>query len=429
VTDVADRVTGADLEAEVQAWVEEHWRLDLTVREWWRLLVDAGYAYPTWPAVAGGAGRSGGTARSVLTALARNRVVGPAVGHVAATLAAPTILEHGRPDQVAHLVREIALGEASWCQLFSEPGSGSDLARAGTRAERDGDEWVVTGQKVWNSAADQADRGMLLARTDLDQPKHRGMSYFAIDMDQPGVEARPLKMMNGTGGFCEVFLTGARVPADRMIGELNGGWRVAQTTMFHERNMVAGGGAPGLFHARSGSAHGDLDLTVGEVIDRAKAQASKRRSPIRSGAVGASVMIDLAREHGRSDDAVIRQDLARYHSQVKVNGWTMRRIAASGGRLTGADGSIAKITTSRICQDSRDLSYRIVGAPLLLSGADSPMGGDLQSVNLASPGTRIGGGTDEIQLNVLGERALGLPREPSNDQDVPYRDLRVGTQG
>jgi alkylation response protein AidB-like acyl-CoA dehydrogenase len=428
MTDVSDRVAAADLDGQVQAWVEEHWRLDLTVREWWRLLVDAGYAHPTWPAAAGGAGRSGRDARTITAVLARNGVVGPATGHVAATLAAPTLLEHGTPEQVAELVREIALGEASWCQLFSEPGSGSDLASAGARAERDGDEWVVTGQKVWNSAADQADRGMLLVRTDADQPKHRGMSYFVIDMDQPGVDARPLKMMNGTGGFCEVFLTEARVRADRLVGELNGGWRVAQTTMRHERNMVAGGGAIGLFHARSGTAHGDLDLTVGEVIERAKAQATKRKSPIRSGAVGASVMLDLARTYGRSDDPVIRQDLARYHSQVKVNGWTMRRIAAAGGRLTGADGSIAKITTSRICQESRDLSYRIVGAPLLLAGPDSPMGGDLQSVNLASPGTRIGGGTDEIQLNVLGERALGLPREPSGDQDVPYRELRVGTQ-
>ena len=253
------------------------------------------------------------------------------------------------------------------------------------------------------------------------------MSYFAIDMHQPGVDARPLTMMNGTGGFCEVFLTEARVRADRLIGELNGGWRVAQTTMVHERNMVAGGGFPGLVHAQSGQA-GDLDRTCAEVIDRARAAASKRKSPIRSGAVPASVMIDLARQHDRTEDAVIRQGLARYHSQVKINGWTMRRIGASGGRLTGADGSIAKLTTSRICQVSRDLSYDIVGAGLLLDGAESPMGGDLQRVNLASPGTRIGGGTDEVQHNILGERALGLPREPGDDKDVPYKDLKVGTQ-
>jgi alkylation response protein AidB-like acyl-CoA dehydrogenase len=427
MTDVATRPTGTALADEVHAWVEDNWDTSLTVRAWWRLLVEAGYAYPTWPVGVGGGAWSFGDARTITATLASHGVVGPPAGHVAATLAAPTILEHGRPDQIARYVRDIAAGERSWCQLFSEPGSGSDLASVGAKAVRDGDEWVVTGQKVWNSAADHADLGMLLARTDPDQPKHRGITYFVIDMHQPGVEARPLTMMNGTGGFCEVFLDEARVPADNMIGELGGGWRVAQTTLFHERNMVAGGGVPGLVPARSGQ-HGDLDMTVGEVIDRTRAASSKRKSPIRSGAVGAKVMIELARDHGKADDPVIRQELARYHSQVKVNGWTMRRIGAAGGRLTGADGSIAKLTTSRICQDSRELSYRIVGAPLLLSGPESPMGGDLQSVNLASPGTRIGGGTDEIQLNVLGERALGLPREPGEDKDVPYRDLKVGTQ-
>jgi alkylation response protein AidB-like acyl-CoA dehydrogenase len=427
VTDVVERATGRALADAVAAWVEATWHADLTVREWWQRLVEAGYAYPAWPAGVGGDSWSFGDARTITATLAAHKLIGPAIGHVAATLAAPTILEHGRPDQVQRYVRDIALGERSWCQLFSEPGSGSDLASAGARAVLDGDEWVVTGQKVWNSAADHADLGMLLARSDPDQPKHRGLTYLVVDMHQPGVEARPLTTMNGAAGFCEVFLSEARVPADAVIGEIGGGWRVAQTTLFHERNMVAGGGMPGLFPARSGI-DGDLDLTVGEVIERAKAAATKRQSPIRSGAVGAKVMVELARSYGKADDPVIRQQLAKYHSQVKVNGWTMRRIGAAGGRLTGADGSIAKVTTSRICQDSRELAYAIAGADLLLTGPDSPMGGDLQAVNLASPGTRIGGGTDEIQLNVLGEKALGLPREPGGDQDTPYKDLQVGTQ-
>jgi alkylation response protein AidB-like acyl-CoA dehydrogenase len=413
---------------EVNAFVDEVWDLDMTVADWWERLVNAGLCQPAWPVAAGGGGRTNGEARTILGALAKRGVVGPPLGHVAATLAAPTLLQHGTPEQIASLVRDIARGRTSWCQLFSEPGSGSDLASVGARAERDGDEWVITGQKVWNSAADQADLGMLLVRTDPDQPKHRGMSYFVVDMDQPGVEARPLTMMNGTSGFCEVFLTEARVRADAMVGDLNDGWRVAQTTLLHERNMTAGGGIAGFHPARSGVAHGDLERTVGEIVERSKRSAARRRSPIRAGAVPATVMIDLAREHGKTVEAVTRQDLASYYTQVKVNGWTMRRIAAAGGRLTGADGSIAKLTTSRICQVSRDLSYRIVGAPLMLSGPDSPMGGDLQSVNLASPGTRIGGGTDEIQLSLLGERGLGLPREPGDDRDVPYRDLCVGTQ-
>jgi len=418
---------GEELADEIQAWVDANWDTALTVRQWWLRLADAGYAYPSWPVGLGGCGAPRRAAATIAEVLARNQVIGPPVGALAATLAAPTLLEHATAAQQVALVRPIATGEAAWCQLFSEPGSGSDLASLGTRAERDGDEWVITGQKVWNSAADTADFGMLLARSDIDVPKHAGITYFVVAMRQPGVEVRPLKQMNGASNFCEVFLTEARVPGDRVIGEVGGGWKVAQTTMFHERNMVAGGGLPGLVAARSGS-EGDLEAKVGEVLDRARDAAQARQNPIRAGAVPAKLMVELAQGYGASHDPAIRQDLARYITQVRVNGWTMRRSGAAGGRLTGADGSLAKLSTARICQQSRDLSYRIVGAQGMLTGQASPLGGDLQTVNLASPGNRLGGGTDEIQLNVLGERALGLPREPSVDKDVPYRDLKVGTQ-
>jgi alkylation response protein AidB-like acyl-CoA dehydrogenase len=421
-------VSERNLDAQVQAWVDANWDTSLTVREWWLRLADAGYSHPTWPVGLGGSGSSKPDAMTIAAVLARNGVIGSPAGHIGSNLAGPTLLEHATDAQRAELVRPIATGEAAWCQLFSEPGSGSDLASIGTRAVRDGDEWVVTGQKVWNSSADSADLGMLMARTDIDVPKHAGMTYFAIDMKQPGIEARPLKQMNGASNFCEVFLTEARVPNDRVIGEVGGGWRVAQTTLFHERHSVAGSGAmPGLVMAHSGT-KGDLDHKVGEVIDRALDADKARKSPIRAGAVPAKLMIELAQEYGVSSDPVIRQQVAHYVSQVRVNGWTMRRSAAAGGKLTGADGSIAKLTTARICQDSRDLSYAIVGAHGMLTGKDSPLHGDLQQVNLASPGNRLGGGTDEIQLNVLGEKGLGLSREPSLDKNVRYRDLMVGTQ-
>jgi alkylation response protein AidB-like acyl-CoA dehydrogenase len=351
-----------------------------------------------------------GEARAVLAALAAHDVVAPPRGGVAADLAAPTILAHGTPEQIRELVRPIATGATAWCQLFSEPGAGSDLAGLSTRARREDDEWVVTGQKVWSSGADHADRGMLLARTDPEAPRHEGITYFAIDMDQPGVEVRPLVVMNGTAPFCEVFLSEARVREARRIGGPGEGWRVARTTLASERAMVAGGALAGLHPARSGSG-GDLDRPCSEIVERSRAAASERRSPLRAGAVPATVMVDLARRHGTATDPRVRQDLARYWSQVKVNGWTMRRTAAAAGRLTGADGSLAKLATARICQQSREVSCRVVGAPLLLAGADSPLGGDLQRVNLASPGNRIGGGTDEIQLDLLGEKALGLPRD------------------
>ncbi len=407
---------------EVHAWLDATWDLELTVREWWSRLAEAGYGHPTWPTAAGGGGRSPSEARVILEVLDRHEVVGPPSGGVGASLAAPTILRHGSPDQVEELVRDIALGRTAWCQLFSEPGAGSDLASLGAPARLDGDEWVVSGQKVWNSGADAADLGLLMARTDPDQPKRRGITFFALDMRQPGVEVRPLQVMDGSAPFCEVFLDEVRIPASRVIGEVNDGWSVAQTTLQHERRAVAGGGGKGLVPARSGTIAGDLDATVGDVIGRAGKARGAARARIRAGAVGARMMLDLARDAGTSCDPVLRQDLARYHTQVRVNGWTMRRIGAAGGQLTGADGSIAKLATARICQQSRDLSYRVMGAPLLLAGPDSPVGGELQRVNLSSPGARLGGGTDEIQLSLLGERALGLPREPGDDREVPYRE-------
>jgi alkylation response protein AidB-like acyl-CoA dehydrogenase len=399
------------LAAEVDAWLDGNWDARLSVREWWRRLVEAGYAFPHWPHGLGGSSRPAPEARAIAAALAARSVLGPPAGHLGENLAAPTLLAHGTSEQIATLVRSIALGEAAWCQLFSEPSAGSDLAGLTTRAERDGDEWVVTGQKVWTSSADVADVGMLLAQTDPGVPKHEGITYFAIDVDQPGVEVRPLRTMSGAAPFCEVFLTEARVPDARRIGALGEGWRVAQTTLAAERRSVAGGGVAGLVRARPGR-RCDLDRTVDDVLERHRRAADAPRRRIPSGAAPAALMIDLARDHGRAADPVVRQELARYVSQVRVNGWTMRRIAAAGGALTGADGSVAKLTTSRICQQSRDLSYRIVGAGGLLSGPASPVGGELQAVNLASPGNRIGGGTDEIQLNVLGERGCGLPRQP-----------------
>lgn len=412
---------------QVQAWIDAEWATDITVGEWWRRLADAGYAHPPWPAGLGGFGASPKEASVVTATLAANGVIAPPVGYLAATLAAPTILAHGSDGQKSRYVGAIARGEEAWCQLFSEPGSGSDLASVAARAEPDGEEWVVSGQKVWNSAADRADMAMLLARTDPDQPKHRGLTYFLIDMHQPGVEVRPLRQMNGTSAFCEVFLTEARVRPGCVLGPVNDGWRVAQTTLAAERSSVAGGVRPGLVVAASGST-GDGGSAVGEVMERARAMAKEKKA-VTGAALPWRVMLDLARSSGVADDPLVRQELVRYHTQVRVNGWLMRRIGVARGQLTGADGSLAKLTTSRICQQSRDLGYRVAGARGLMAGRDSLLGGDFQLAALASPGTRIGGGTDEIQLNVIGERALRLPREPAVDRDVAYRMLKVGTQG
>jgi alkylation response protein AidB-like acyl-CoA dehydrogenase len=314
-------------------------------------------------------------------------------------------------------------GDEVWCQLFSEPAAGSDLPALATRAVRDGDAWVVDGQKVWNSSADVARRGMLLARTDPDRPKRDGITYFVIDMDQPGVEARPLRQMNGEAHFCEVFLTAARVAGDDVVGAVDDGWRVARTTMGFERAMVTARPARGLVSVPSGERVGQLDRLTGDVVEHARHRTT---AAFTGNAVPSRRLLALARERGVERDPVIRDRLARYYTLTEISRFTQLRVAAAAraGQPVGPEASIAKLAVSNICQASRDLTFALLGAHGMLDGADAPYDGALHTVALASFGTRIGGGTDEIQKNTLGERALGLPREPDVDRDVPWRDCR-----
>jgi alkylation response protein AidB-like acyl-CoA dehydrogenase len=416
-TAAADRGQVVD---EVEAWLEEAWRPEITVGEWWRRLAEAGYARPTWPEGHGGRGVDVRTAREIMRTLAAHHVIAPPSGGVGALLAGPTLLRHGTPDQRDRHLLPIADGRASWCQLFSEPGAGSDLASVAARAELDGDEWVISGQKVWSSSADLADHGLLIARTDLDAPKHQGITHFCLDMDQPGVEVRPLRQMNGTTSFCEVFLTEVRVPVDDVVGDVGAGWAVAQATLQAERAGITDmRSAKGVVPVASGRRAGHLDRPVGEVVD---AHRSRTRPPFDGGAVPVPLMLELARTHGAASDPGVRAQLADYHTRVAINRWTNARIAAARGALTGADGPIAKLLMSSICQRSRDLSFDILGAQALLTDGDDPLAATVVRVGLASPGTRIGGGTDEVQRNVIGERALGLPREPG-PSSTPFREL------
>lgn len=411
-----------DIRNEVREWVAANWALDITVREWWGRLAAAGLSQPQWPAPYG-RGLAPGAARVVIEELAAASVIAPPQGAVGVALAGPTILAHGTHEQQARYLPPLLAGEESWCQLFSEPGAGSDLPSLATRAVRDGEVWFVDGQKVWNSAANIARRGLLLARTDPDRPKREGISYFLVDMDQPGVEARPLRQMNGEAHFCEVFLTGARVHDDELLGDLNGGWHVARTTMTFERAMVAGRAARGLVSIPSGEKAGYLDRVTGEVIER----TSRATAPALSGnAVPARRLFALARERGVAQDPHVRQDLARYFTLTEINRYTQLRAAAAAraGHAVGAEASITKLAVSNLCQVSRDVTFSILAAHGMLDGTDAPYDGALHTVALASFGTRIGGGTDEIQKNSIGERTLGLPREPDVDGHLPWRELR-----
>src|SRR3954470_9840972 len=256
MTDTARR-TSEDVTTEVTAWLEENWNPDLTVGEWWELLGYSGWAVPSWPEESFGKGLSREEAARVGQAISDFGALGPP-GGLGLLLAGPTIYTHGTDEQKQRYLPDIVTGKKAWCQLFSEPGAGSDLAGLQTRAVKDGEEWVVNGQKVWTSGGQVADVGMLLARTDPDVPKHQGITYFAIDMHQPGVEVRPLREMTGRALFNEVFMTEARVPADAMIGGLNNGWAVANSTLGHERSgLGAGGGSMG-GGATPGTIGGDL---------------------------------------------------------------------------------------------------------------------------------------------------------------------------
>jgi alkylation response protein AidB-like acyl-CoA dehydrogenase len=410
-----------DIRDEASTWIAEHWEPELSLRDWRQQLLDSGWACPSWPVEWYGQGLAVAVDAVVADELARHGAVGlPSGGGMG--LAAPTILEHGSDDVKRRLLAPIVVGDHLWCQLFSEPGSGSDLAGLTTRAERDGDEWVVSGQKVWNTSAHHADFGMLVARTNWDVPKHAGISYFALPMHQDGVEVRPLRQMNGYASFNEVFLTEARVPAANLIGEVDGGWRVALATLAHERRLGP------TFMRRLGPVGEAGSAPAGRAHREARREAEEAFRPYvwypqRAGRP------DLARERAgtssRGRDPVVRQEVARLLSLVEVSHWTARRATAARalGRPPGPEGSLAKLHGSAIARASARVHTLLTGADAMLTGDDSPLGGLIAEILVSVPAGSIAGGTDEIQRNIIGERVLGLPKEPQVDRDIPFRNV------
>lgn len=407
----------------VSEWLEANWSLDLTLAEWWRRLFDAGFAFPTWPEGLGGSKASNADSRTVTSALAAAGVIGPPAGN-GPNMGGPTLIAHATPEQRQRFVAPMGRGQHQWCQLFSEPGAGSDLASLATKAERDGDEFVITGQKVWNSKADVSEWGMLLARTDPDQPKHRGISFIMLDMHQPGVEVRPLVQMNGAAEFCEVFITEARAKRTDVIGELHDGWNVARTTLTNERASAAAGRSRGLVTVAAGSAEGNLERPVGELIERSRkavADPTKRFELL----LNARKMIALAQEFGVAGQPCVRDRLMRYHVHSEVYRLNGQR-ARDGARTAKAvpDGSMMKLDLAMLAHESRDLSLSLIGAEGMLAGDDAREHGRVQRAGLSSFVPSLGGGTNEIQRNIIGERTLGLPREAGSDGDIAFRDLR-----
>jgi len=409
----------------VRSFIAEQWSLDITVREWWRRMAEAGLTAPSWPAP-WGLGYSGSQTRIVLEEFVAAGVIAAPDVALGFSLAGPTILAHGTDEQKVRLLTPMLRGEEIWCQLFSEPGAGSDLASLATRAVKDGDHWVINGQKVWNSLANMAQRGVLVTRSNVDVPKHDGMTYFCINMEQPGVDARPLTTMSGDAPFCEVFLTDAIVDDADRLGEPGEGWNVARTTLSAERLNTAGRAPKGLITLRGGPKYGNLDRLTGEVVS-----GTKDAEPRFSGnAIPARKFFELAREHGVNNKPLVRQHLAEYYSLTEINRFTQQRIKSmiAAGQPVGSVASISKLAVANVCQYSREMGFEILGAAGMLYGESSPHEGQVQKTGLSAFGARLGGGTDEIQRNLLGEVALGLPREPAVDKDVPYKDLKTGTQ-
>jgi alkylation response protein AidB-like acyl-CoA dehydrogenase len=411
---------------ELRAWLQENWDPDLTLGEWWERLGMAGWSAPLWPVEWYGKGVSRDDANRISAEIATFGAVG-APGGLGLLLAGPTIVVHGSDEQRRRFLPDIVTGRQAWCQLFSEPGAGSDLAGLQSKAQRDGDEWVVNGQKVWTSGAQVADLGMLLARTDPEVPKHSGISYFGVDMHQPGMDVRPLREMTGRALFNEVFMTDVRVADADLIGGLNNGWAVANTTLANERaGLGAGGGNAAGGSAMPGTVAGQLDRRVGDFVGNARTRGGGVM-----GGRGSSMLVDLAKGLGHADDPVLRQDLMRLYTLNEIARYTNLRMKAAkaAGRGPGPEANTAKLSMSRITRLSRDLGLQIVGAGGMLMGADAPLNGMLGEMALFSPAVSIYGGSDEIQKNIIGERVLGLPSEPRSDKGVPFNELKVGTQG
>lgn len=387
---------------EVRAFLEEHWDPDRYAEDLAGLggpggPVGTGYAYgpwhaklqearlvaPHWPEEYGGRGL--GLLERLLVVGELRRVGAPGPGNpIGIGWAGPTLLEFGTEEQRSRFLPPILTGEEIWCQLFSEPGAGSDLGNLATRAERSGDGWAVTGQKVWSSLAAAAHWGILLARTDPDRPKHEGITYFLLDMGQPGVEVRPIRQMTGGDEFCEVFLEGARVGPDRVVGEVNGGWRAAMATLMNERiNLTTGTGA------------------------------------LWGGGPSFQDFLGLAGRVSHPDRGLV----ARLYAEDRVLDFMRMRVveAVARGEAPEEEASIQKLLSDRYGKRLTEAALGVLGPRGALWG--DPLaadGGAWADGFLFSPGLTIGGGTEEVQKNILGERALGLPPEPRFDKDAPW---------
>jgi alkylation response protein AidB-like acyl-CoA dehydrogenase len=359
-------------------------------KEWRAKKFDAGFGWIAGPTEYGGRGLPHAYERAWATLESEYDVPNQGFFGIGLGMVAPTIKDHGSDLARDKYLRAMYRGDIVGCQLFSEPGAGSDLASLQTRAERDGDEWVVNGQKVWTSGAHYSDIGEVICRTDSDLPKHKGLTGFIVDMRAPGVEVRPLRQITGGTEFNEVFFTDVRIPDDHRLGAVNNGWNVALTTLMNERASIGGGsGSPAM-------------------VPR---------------------LIGLVRHYGLTEDPLVRQALAKLVIAYRVSGYTNQRAMdkIKSGQLPGPEMSIGKLALTNTMQSLVSFLTMTLGPKMQ---ADTGEWGTFAWSQYVTgvPAMRIAGGSDEVLRNIVGERVLGLPKDVGIDSVTPFRELKVGTQ-
>ncbi|MFI6322087.1 acyl-CoA dehydrogenase family protein [Nonomuraea sp. NPDC050556] len=372
----------AEYRRTARQWLVENTADDPEPKVFMARLYDAGYSGITWPAQWGGQGLTQAEERA-FAAESRDFSLPTYIFSIGLGMTGPTLVDRGNDEQRKRFVKPLLRGEEIWCQLFSEPGAGSDVASLQTKAVRDGEGWVVDGQKVWTSVAQVADWGLLLARTDVDVPKHKGLTMFVVDMHAPGVTVRPLKDMTGRAHFNEIFFDSVHIPDEHRIGEVNDGWGVAVTTLLHERLSISSGVGMG----------GQRDA------------------------------VQWLREKVDTSDPYVRDQLVELYIRQRAMALFNQRLSQEikAGIFPGARGSGAKLMLAELTMFQADLATRLVGPEALVDE-------ELSHAIALAPAMSLGGGTNEIMRNIVGDRVLGLPPEPRVDKTVPFKDLKVGTQ-
>ena len=402
--DFEDTAEEAAFRAEARSWLEanvpteeEMAGMDGMARAkfWQKRKADAGWACIRWPEEYGGRGAS--AIQNVILGQEEAKVSAPETGvfSIGQGMAAPTMMTWATEEQKKQFIPRLASGEDIWCQLFSEPAGGSDLAALRTKAERDGDDWIVNGQKIWTSGAHYSDWAILVVRTDPDVPKHKGLSYFFLDMKSPGVEVKPIRQISGDSNFNEVYFTDVRIPDAQRLGEVGQGWQVALTTLMNERASIGAGGGGTKFN------------TVKQLAE--------------------SVEID-----GKPaiEDSHVRAKLANWYVEEAGLKYTIYRTlsALSRGEIPGPENSIGKYVGGKKAQDMASFAIDLLEQQGIVRDReqDEAFQALFQDTYMSIPGLRIAGGTDEIMANIIAERVLGLPQDVRVDKGIPFTEVPTG---